>query len=167
MRAFCLAALTLLFAACALPDFSAGSGSKSGGDGGTSDGGDAGPAVSGAGCGTESETGMELCLATSACPSVVVDGQAFPTCGFRIRGSVVDLVCACGTQICSMGAYTTCAQAAELLANQSYGSVCAQVSEGRCVEAPNPSGGSGSTCNRACLDACGGGAGCAAVCNCP
>jgi hypothetical protein len=153
-------------AACALPDFSAGSGGGKGSDAGAGDGGDGGPAVSGLGCGTDFETGIPLCLATSVCPMVVVDGQAFPTCGFRIRGSAVDLVCACGTQICTMGAYTTCAQAAQLLTSQTYQSVCAQVNEGRCVDAPNPSGGGPSTCDRSCLDRCGGGAACARLCNC-
>ena len=63
-----------------------------------SDGGDAGveAGVTGAGCGTERQTGITLCAATSMCPNVVIDTQALPSCGFRIRGPSVDLVCGCG-----------------------------------------------------------------------
>ncbi len=165
MRIVPLVVASCLLAACALPEIIAGQGNNGKSDAGA-DAGDAGPAISGLGCGTEIETGIPLCLATSSCPSVVIDGQAFPTCGFRIRGSIVDLVCACGTHVCAMGAYTTCAQAAQLLTSQTYQSVCAQVNEGRCVEAQPPAGTSQSTCDRNCLKECGGGAGCAALCNC-
>jgi hypothetical protein len=163
--------LSVALAACALQDFSAGGKGGGGSKGaGAADGGDGGAAVTGLNCGTEIETGIPLCVATSICPTVVIDGQAFPSCGFRIRGSVADLVCACGTQICPMGAYTTCAQAAQLLTSQTYASVCAQVNEGRCVDAPSPSGGGGGgakPCDNECMRACGGGAACASLCNCP
>lgn len=165
MRIIAFVLASCVLAACALPELIAGQGNKSDAGVTADGGGDAGPAVTGLGCGAEIETGIPLCVATSACPTVVIDGQAFPTCGFRIRGSVVDLVCACGTQICAMGAYTTCAQAAQLLTSQTYQSVCAQVSEGRCVEAQG-TGPTPSTCDRQCLQQCGGGAGCAALCNC-
>src|SRR5262249_26923827 len=126
--------------------------------------------VTGGGCGQEQKTGIQLCVATSMCPSVVVDTSAFPDCGFRIRGSAVDLVCACGTSICPMGIFSTCAQAAQLLTSQTEQGVCVQVSEGRCVDAPTPSGSSGSNgkaaCDRDCVQQCGGGADCAAMCNC-
>ncbi|MBX3209381.1 MAG: hypothetical protein KF764_30390 [Labilithrix sp.] len=134
-------------------------------------GGDAAPAVAGGGCGFEQSTGVELCLATSQCPDVVVDTQAMPSCGFRIRGSVVDLVCACGGAICPMGIFATCAEAAQLLANQTEQGICVQVAEGRCTEPSAPSSGASSSggnpaCDRQCMTDCGGGEACASVCNC-
>lgn len=138
-------------------------------DGGGAAAADAG--VVGAGCGVEDLSGAQLCIATTLCPTVVVDSQAFPHCGFRIKGGSSELVCGCGDSICSMGAFTTCAQAAQLLVSQTEGSVCTQVFEGRCtaaVPAAAPSSGSssGSTCNRECLKDCGGAGGCASICGC-
>ena len=139
----------------------------------TSDGGAAAEAgVVGGGCGIEQGSGVELCAATSMCPSVVVDTQAMPTCGFRVRGGAVDLVCACGTAICPMGTFATCAEATQLLTNQTAQGVCIQLAEGRCVESAGSSSSSSSSsggnpaCDRDCMRDCGGGAGCAAVCNC-
>jgi hypothetical protein len=156
-----------LGAACAL---------EKGGDGTAAKGaaGDAGGEAggpTGAGCGAERQTGIQLCIATSQCPTVVVDTQAMPSCGFRIRGSIVDLVCACnGTHICPMGIFTTCREAAKLLTSQTEQQVCLQATEGRCAEAavPNqtPTNSKNPACDRACLDQCGGGAACASVCNC-
>lgn len=163
-------------AACGLDQLSTGEGGR-GGDGGTSsaaDGGDAG--IQGAGCGTERQTGITLCAATSMCPDLVVDTQAFPSCGFRIRGGAVDLVCGCGEMVCPMGVFATCSQAAQLLTNQTEQTVCAQIGDGRCTAAAgttssssSSSGGSssgGTGCDKQCLQECGGGAGCASVCNC-
>ena len=160
-------ALSFLFAACALENMSTGSGKGAAADGGTkSDAGDAG-AIQGAGCGTETESGLALCAATSKCPNLVVDTQVFPSCGFRIQGTAVDLVCGCNGSICSMGAFTTCAQAAELLTSQTQQTVCMQVAEGRCTTgAPAPASTAKSTCDRQCLSECGGGAGCASLCGC-
>jgi hypothetical protein len=148
--------------------------SSDGADAGGRDGGvgEAGVTVTGAGCGAERQTGTQLCIATSQCPNVVVDTQAMPSCGFRIRGSVADLVCACGTSICPMGIYTTCQQAAKLLTSQTEQQVCVQVNEGRCVDAPAQDAGKTSgtgtkqPCDRECMAQCGGGAACASVCNC-
>jgi hypothetical protein len=138
--------------------------------------------VQGAGCGVEQNTGLVLCRATAQCPNVVIDSEAFPDCGFRIRGSAVDLVCACGQSLCSMGAYVTCAQAAQLLVSQTEQAVCQQVAEDRCSPIGEPSSssssGSGSSssssssssggpgCDHGCLSDCGGGAACASVCGC-
>lgn len=140
----------------------------------TTDGGAAAEAgIVGGGCGIEQGSGVELCAATSMCPSVVVDTQAMPTCGFRVRGAAVDLVCACGTAICPMGAFATCAEATQLLTNQTAQGVCIQLAEGRCVESAGSSSSSSSSssggnpaCDRDCMRDCGGGAACAAVCNC-
>lgn len=139
----------------------------------TSDGGAGAEAVVGGGCGVEQRSGIELCAATSMCPNVVVDTQAMPSCGFRVRSGVVDLVCACGTAICPVGAFATCAEASQLLATQTEQGVCVQIAEGRCLEsngAPPPgrgdARGGNPACDRGCLSDCGGGAGCASVCNC-
>jgi hypothetical protein len=127
---------------------------------------DAGPdsSVVGAGCGTESSTGATLCIATSMCPDIVVDTQATPHCGFRVRGASVDLVCGCGTSLCPMGVFATCAEARALLASQTESAVCTQIAEDRCTETTPQT--APSTCDRACMRECGGGSGCAAVCNC-
>lgn len=150
---------------------------SSGSSGATGDAGSdaaADSGVTGAGCGVESGSRTQLCVATSACPTIAVDTQALPRCGFRIKGGSTELVCACGDAICSMGAYTTCAQAAALLTSQTEAQVCTQLAEGRCSagvpstgSSSSSSGSSGSsTCDRACLKDCGGGSGCASICGC-
>jgi hypothetical protein len=157
--------------ACQPPDQSGtGSGSAATSDAGA--GTDA--AVAGTGCGAEQQSGLQLCSATAKCPGVTVDTQAMPNCGFRIIGTAVDLVCVCGTQVCPMGIFSTCAEATHLLTQQTPSTVCVQVSEGRCSEASptaaaSPTSSSSSApsgCDRECLQQCGGGSGCASVCNC-
>jgi hypothetical protein len=123
--------------------------------------------VVGAGCGTETGSGTQLCVATSLCPNLVVDTQAMPHCGFRVRGGTADLVCGCGTAVCPMGVFTTCAEAAQLLTTQTEQAVCVQLAEGRCFESGTPSSPTAhSACDRTCLKECGGGAACASICNC-
>lgn len=177
-----IAALACAGAACSLDQLTKSGASSTASDGGTADGGgDA--SVVGAGCGVEGESGAQLCRATALCPNVVVDGETLPHCGFRIRGAIVDLVCACGQALCSMGVYTTCAQAARLLTTQTEQQVCIQVNENRCTPVPTSAssgsgggssgggGGSGSGnnkpgCDKACVAECGGGSACASVCGC-
>jgi hypothetical protein len=172
---FSVAALVV---ACGLqPQNGGGEEGVDGGPTSTADGG-AEAGIQGAYCGAERQTGIQLCAATSMCPNIVVDTQAMPSCGFRIRGASVDLVCGCGEQVCPMGVFANCAQAAQLLANQTEGQVCAQVSEGRCTSpttsttSSSSSGGStsssggSSACDKQCYADCGGGAACASVCNC-
>lgn len=165
----------LCLSACGLESIT--QGGKAGTDAGAAatDAGDAGPALQGAGCGVEGQSNVTLCAATSMCPQVVVDTQAFPNCGFRIRGGTADLVCVCGDAICSMGPFTTCPQATSLLSSQTEQGVCAQVAEDRCTpvtgstsssSSSSSSSSGGSTCDKACLAECGGGAGCASVCGC-
>jgi hypothetical protein len=146
---------------------------SSGADGGTSTASDAGVAeggILGAQCATDPKSGAQLCAATSMCPSVVVDTQAMPSCGFRVRGAVVDLVCACGTALCPFGTVTTCAEATKFLTDQTEQGVCTQLVEGRCTEltqTPSSSTSGGNpACDRTCVRECGGGAACASVCNC-
>lgn len=177
--AFVLAAC--LAAGCALAQLiQSGGGGSSETAAATADaGGDAAaaePTVKGAGCGIESGSGAQLCIATSLCPTVVVDTQALPHCGFRIKAGSSELVCGCGESICSMGTFTTCAQAAQLLVTQTESAVCAQVAEERCTTPPPaPAGSSGSSgassssgapCDKQCLQECGGGGGCASICGC-
>jgi hypothetical protein len=140
-------------------------------DGGSEAAAEAG--VTGAGCGVESGSGQQLCIATSLCPTVAVDTQSLPHCGFRIKGGSSELVCACGDSLCSMGVFTTCAQAAALLTSQTEQQVCTQLAEGRCsagVPLPGSSSASGSggnpSCDKQCLSECGGGGGCASICGC-
>jgi hypothetical protein len=142
-------------------------------DGGTAADAGAGvdsAAIIGGGCGIEQKSRVQLCTATSQCPNVVVDTQAMPSCGFRIRGAVVDLVCACGSAVCPMGVFSTCAEASRLLASQTELSVCVQLAEGRCVDSSSSSSSSSSganpACDRQCMKDCGGGEACASVCNC-
>lgn len=183
MRAFgsfVVPLLVTLLAACITPSLDLGDGDSAAAS--TTDAGasaDAG--FVGGGCGLESTTGAELCIATTMCPTLVVDTQATPHCGFRLRNGVPDLVCACGTSICSMGVFDTCLQAASLLADQTEAAVCAQVPDGRCLEMTPPTtpivdqqstssssstSGGGTGCDTQCVKDCGGGAACAAVCNC-
>jgi hypothetical protein len=171
----CLFALAAtLVVGCGIEQLSQGGGgsssSSSGADGGTDAAADSG--VIGAGCGVETGSSTQLCVATSLCPKVVVDTSAFPHCGFRIKGGSSELVCGCGDSICSMGAFTTCAQAAALLTSQTEQQVCTQLAEGRCsagAPAPTPTNSSssgGSSCDKACMSECGGGSACASICGC-
>ncbi len=140
------------------------------GDGGSDGAADSG--IVGAGCGIETGSSTQLCVATSLCPNVVVDTTDLPHCGFRIRGGASELVCGCGDSICSMGAFTTCAQAAALLTSQTEQQVCTQLAEGRCsagVPTPGTSSStssSGSSCDKSCMADCGGGSACASICGC-
>ncbi|HEY8075175.1 MAG TPA: hypothetical protein VIF62_13720, partial [Labilithrix sp.] len=147
MRVLPLASFALVVALAACLDVS--QNSATGGGGGTTgaggDGGAADAAVAGQGCGIDMNTGITLCRETAQCANVVVDGTAFPDCGFRIRGSAVDLVCACQSSLCPMGAFVTCDQAAKLLVGQTEASICAQVADGRCSEITSSSSSSTSS----------------------
>jgi hypothetical protein len=173
-----------------LDNGASGSGSGDGGVASAATGSSA-PANVGGGCGTETTSGLELCTAVSQCPNVVVDTQAMPHCGFRLRSGVADLVCVCGASLCSMGLFGSCDEASHLLTDQTEATVCAQVADGRCSEAsssPAPAPSTTATapapstettpttpsapqsgnpaCDHQCMQDCGGGAGCASVCNC-
>ena len=129
----------------------------------------AAPAAVGAGCVTTAQAGITLCSAISICPSLVVDQDVFPDCGFRIQGQTLDLECDCSGAVCPIGVPVTCTQAAQLLQQQqSATNVCTQVSEGRCTQgaAPAPSGTGTSTCDTACRDGCGGDPSCWKACGC-
>ena len=160
---------TAVFASGCLELTQSGTGGDDAGASGSSGSAGADAGVTGVACGTELNTGVQLCRATSTCPNVVVDSQAMPHCGFRIRGTAADLVCACGTYLCSGGTFATCTDVAQLLANQTDQGICVQVAEGRCVESASSSPASSNenpACDRECMKDCGGGEACAFVCNC-
>lgn len=184
LRVFVSIVLALLIGCMPKLDLGDDTSSSSSSAAGTDAGAQADAGFVGGGCGYESTTGAQLCTATTMCPTLVVDTQAMPHCGFRLRGGVPDLVCACGTNLCPMGIFDTCLQASDILSKQTEASVCAQVAEqGRCLEQTAPattlpttpvndqksssstsSGGTG--CDTQCVKDCGGGAACASVCNC-
>ncbi|MFO0667309.1 MAG: hypothetical protein U0174_25385 [Polyangiaceae bacterium] len=101
-------------------------------DGGTATG-DAG--VQGLACGADRATGVTLCSAVSSCPNLVVDGDALPSCGFRVKGTSYDIQCVCGDWLCPVGTPTTCTEAAQLMNGATSLQVCLQVNENRCVPA--------------------------------
>src|SRR4051794_10610798 len=64
----------------------------------------AGPeAATTSGCATDSATGLMLCTAISLCPSLAVDHDLYPHCGFRPAGNTLDLECVCGDYLCPVG----------------------------------------------------------------
>ena len=87
---------TVIFVGCGLEQLSQGGGSGSSAATKGDAGSDADAGIQGAGCGIESGSGQQLCIATSICPTVIVDTSSLPHCGFRIKGSTSELVCACG-----------------------------------------------------------------------
>lgn len=106
-------------------------------DGAASDGSTDGQVTAttpqGVDCGQDPYTGVILCSAISTCPNIYIDPDLYPECGFRVRGSILDMECACYGKLCPIGVTTSCTEAASLLANQSQYSVCAQINEGRCT----------------------------------
>jgi hypothetical protein len=163
-------ALAWLFAATVSGCAAASGGGADAGPDGRVSAGDAGDAgQTGSGCGRDGVTQAILCTASSACPRVVVDPDAFPNCGYRIRGPAIELACACDGFICAMGTASTCDDAARLLATQTEMGTCNQVLEGRCEGNGRPAGTGGgvsSLCDRDCLRMCGTNADCKALCNC-
>jgi hypothetical protein len=112
-----------------------------------------------------------LCQQIDTCPDVTVDPSALPECGFRLHaGGAIDLECVCGSELCSMGAAATCADAKQLLDRQTSLLVCQQASDGRCVPlalvAPDGGSGSGGSPCTACAAQCGGSPACFQACGC-
>jgi len=136
---------------------------SSGSSGASSSGG--APAT-GTNCGVDPSTGVALCLGISSCPSVRVDPDQFPDCGFRVAGSKLDLECLCGDSLCPMGSAASCLDAKALLADQSAQSVCSGVAEGRCQVIHETSYTSSSTCDKDCRAQCSGIPGCITLCGC-
>jgi hypothetical protein len=160
-----LVLLPMASAACILPKGTAGDGGAPGQDGGR--GAEAAGGATGAGCAQDRETGITLCAALSLCPTIVVDPDLYPNCGFRVRGEVIDLECVCSGSLCPIGVAATCAEAKQLLAGQNATMVCSQINEGRCTSAAHPApSGSSSPCDHTCSSQCGGDPGCIKSCGC-
>ena len=128
-----------------------------------------GDAAVGTNCGYEATTGVILCTGISSCPDIVVSQTTLTGCGFRIRGDALDLECGCGGELCPIGAPTTCAEAVQLLTNQTQPAVCTQISEGHCTT-PGQTGSTSTTtsssCDQTCAAKCVGAAPCLAMCGC-
>ncbi len=126
-------------------------------------------------CGIDPNTSATLCLGISICPGLQVDQEVFPQCGFRISGNVVDVECSCGGYLCPLGS-STCTDAQTLLSQGNEGTVCAEVSQGTCIEgipssststaAASSSSSSGGTCTMDCLDSCDNNPVCLQACGC-
>jgi hypothetical protein len=129
-------------------------------------GASAGATASGTNCGLDPSSGISLCLGISSCPTVHVDPDQFPECGYRISGSTIDLECLCGDSPCPMGAAASCLDAKALLSEQSAQGVCAGIAEGRCQVVKNTSTNSAATCDKECRSQCSGVPGCVQLCGC-
>ena len=148
------------------------------GTGSNSDAGTASGTASDAGgptgvdCVTESTTGATICTGNSSCPNVSVDHDIYPDCGFRVVGqnATLDIECACQDgMLCPVGIASSCAEAAQMLQNQTEATVCEQVSEGRCSQGTGASSGGSSTqnnCNADCEAQCAGAPACISACGC-
>jgi hypothetical protein len=131
--------------------------------------GSGGATPTGSNCGTDSQTQITLCEGISLCPGVDVDPGALPNCGFQIHaGSVIDLECLCGEDLCPIGVPNTCAEAMQLVSSQTSVVVCEQASEGRCtsVGSSGPDAGAASTCDKQCQTECAGEPDCVQLCGC-
>ena len=134
-------------------------------------------AVAGGGCGTEQQSGSELCVATSLCPT----WSSIPRPSRTVASASVEprsISSAPAVAPSARWASSRLRRGRRLLANQTSQGVCVQVAEGRCSEsaagttssssssASSSSSSGSSPCDRRCLTECGGGAACASVCNC-
>ena len=146
----------------------AGSSAEAGSAGASGAGSSGGAPATGTNCGVDPSSGIALCLGISSCPSVRVDPDQFPECGFRIAGNRLDLECLCGDSLCPMGSAASCLDAKGLLSEASAQGVCAGIAEGRCqvVKQTSQSSSSSSTCDRDCRAQCSGVPGCVTLCGC-
>ena len=154
-----------------MPGDSSSGGSASGGSSSAGAAGNAGTApVTGVNCGVDPSSGITLCLGISSCPTVSVDPDQMPGCGYRISGTLIDLECLCNDSLCPVGAAATCADAKSLIVDQTSQGVCAGIADGRCSTvsqvAAAPSTDTSSSCNTDCRDNCAGDPGCITLCGC-
>jgi hypothetical protein len=170
------------FSGCTLPTSSSDAGASSvptvTGDSGTLS-----ATASGTNCGTDPTTNVTLCTGISSCPTVVVDENVFPECGFDLTGTGVYLVCLCSGYLCPIGQGqpTTCAEAAALLQASNEGTACGEASNGQCALVSSGTGttgttgstgttttdaGSGSGCDETCESMCAGEPDCIQLCGC-
>jgi hypothetical protein len=135
------------------------------GAGSSGAGSSGGAPTTGTNCGVDPSSGIALCLGISSCPSVRVDPDQFPDCGYRIAGNSIDLQCLCGDSLCPMGSAASCLDAKALLFEQSAQQVCARVADGRCQPVKQTSQTSNSSCKE-CRAQCSGVPGCLTLCGC-
>ncbi len=128
-------------------------------------------ASQGVDCGTDPNTSAILCLQNTLCAGITVDSSAYPGCGFRVNGTVVDIECSCSGYLCPLGA-TTCAEATTMLAASNYSQVCAPAATGNCAQGtPVASSGAtttsgGGSCDAQCRADCGADLNCIQGCGC-
>jgi len=125
-----------------------------------------GASASGTQCGVDPSSGISLCLGISSCPTVRVDPEQFPDCGYRISGNRIDLECLCGEALCPVGSAASCLDAQRLLSESSAQGVCAGVAEGRCQVVKQTTRASASSCDKECRATCSGVPGCVTLCGC-
>jgi hypothetical protein len=151
-----------------LPGDSSGGSSTAGAAGTTLDGGLT--TATGMDCAVDPGSGITLCLGTSSCPTVLVDPDQMPGCGFRISGNVIDLECLCNDSLCPVGSAASCDDAKALIADQTSQGVCAEIAEGTCTvvsqAATSTSSDTSSSCDKDCRDRCSGDPGCITLCGC-
>jgi hypothetical protein len=164
--------LTVLLASlCSCLQIGAPQGSDGGSSGtaagaGAAGSGGASATASGTNCGVDPSSGIALCLGISSCPTVRVDPDQFPDCGYRIAGSVIDLECLCGDSLCPMGSAASCLDAKALLSEQSAQGVCAGIADGNCQVVKQTSTSASSSCDKDCRAQCSGVPGCITLCGC-
>jgi hypothetical protein len=144
-------------------------GSPDGGTSGTQSSGTTVAAKDGASSNTGADcvdfgSGVVLCTSISLCPSIAVDHDLYPNCGFRIPGNSIDLECVCDNALCPVGSALSCTQARNLLDSQAEVIVCAQAAEGRCAALSVRN--SVSSCNQSCAADCVGDPACLKLCGC-
>src|SRR5215472_14151454 len=106
---------TILLPGCMGMNIGTGSNSDAGGaTGAATDGG----ASTGVDCVTESTTGATICTGNTSCPSVSVDHDVYPDCGYRVVGknATLDIECACQDgMLCPVGVAASCEEASQML----------------------------------------------------
>src|SRR5580658_3185906 len=131
----------------------------------TEDGGSLTSTPSGTGCKTDPTTNVTLCAGSSECPSVNVDPNVYPDCGYFFNGGLVYLACLCSNNLCPIGQPTTCAQAAALLQSSNEGTACAEADNNQCTMLSSGTAAdattigttdAGSGCDQTCYSACAG-----------
>ncbi|MES1174676.1 MAG: hypothetical protein ABUL62_10115 [Myxococcales bacterium] len=167
MRGFFLTVLLASLCSCLQIGTPQGAdGGNSGTAAGASGSGGASATASGTNCGVDPSSGIALCLGISSCPTVRVDPDQFPDCGYRISGSVIDLECLCGDSLCPMGSAASCLDAKGLLSDQSAHGVCSGIADGKCQVVKQTSTNVGSSCDKDCRAQCSGVPGCVTLCGC-
>jgi hypothetical protein len=131
-------------------------------------------AATGVSCGTDPESGVNLCLGTTECPDAKLPLDDFPDCGFRTTTGTYDLECVCnGNSLCPVGTASSCDDLPGLFAKKSLADICNQ--DG-CTEVTPPKAASGSTpampatrsstCDPDCVADCAGSPPCVQACGC-